>query len=294
MSYHTLQKLLVRMLFDEEFVEEVYVAPELALAGLDLTEAERSQLLGVDRRAWRHDPLRRRRTLRTLVEEFKISTTIVLAETRSLASLERFFSSRFFHNSIEERDSMGLAFAEFLLDAFRRREWKAPQIPDVVRLEAAIAGCRRALAREGTLAGELLATISDRTRVRLAPGYDVAGFQANVIAAIQRVEQYLFELSLMPAMALCDDAPRLPSLPEIDAQKKVYLLFRPGAGGISITNLDKSDFLVLYETKRAVEIRSLLSRFAPARARQAQDILAEWLENGALMIDNENSHVGAR
>jgi hypothetical protein len=276
------------MFFDEDFVEEVYAAPERALAGLDLTEAERGQLLVVDRRAWRHDPLRRRRTLRALVEEFKVSTTIILAETRSLASLERFFSSRFFHNSIEERGSMGLAFAEFLLDGSRRAEWKAPQIADVVRLEAAIAGCRRTLAREGTLAGDLPATIGDRTRVRLAPGHDVAGFQANVIATIQRVEQYLFELSLMPAMALCDDAPRLPALPEVDEQKKVYLLFSPGAAGISITDLDKPDFLVLYETKRAVEIRSLLSRLAPARARQAQDILAEWLENGALTIAGEN------
>jgi hypothetical protein len=288
MSHHTLQKLMVRMLFDEEFVEEVYAAPGRALGGLDLTEAERSQLLGVDRRAWRQDPLRRRRTLRTLAEEFKVSTTIILAETRLLASLERFFSSRFFHGSVEERASMGLAFAEFLLDGFRRGEWKTPQIADVVRLEAAIAGCRRALAREGTLAGDLPATVSDRGRVRLAPGYDVAGFQANVIATIQRVEQYLFELSLMPAMALCDDAPRLPALPEVAEQKKVYLLFSPGAAGISITNIDKSDFLVLYETKRAVEIRSLLSRLAPARARQAQDILAEWLENGALTITNEN------
>jgi hypothetical protein len=288
MSHHTLQKLLVRMLFDEEFVEAVYAAPEQALAGLDLTDAERSQLLGVDRRAWRYDPLRRRRTLRTLVDEFKVSTTIILAETRSLASLERFFSSRFFHGSIEERASMGLAFAEFLLDGTRRGDWKAPQIADVVRLEAAIAGCRRTLAREGTLAGDLPATISDLARVKLAPGHDVASFQSNIIATIQRVEQYLFELSLMPAMALCDDAPRLPALPEVDERKKVYLLFSPGAAGISITNLDKSDFLVLYETKRAVEIRNLLSRPAPARARQAQNILAEWLENGALMIANEN------
>ena len=49
MSHHTLQKLMVRMLFDEEFVEDVYAAPGRALAGLDLTEVERSQLLGVDR-----------------------------------------------------------------------------------------------------------------------------------------------------------------------------------------------------------------------------------------------------
>src|SRR5262249_60232618 len=159
---------MVRMLFDGEFVEEVYAAPGRAFGGLDLTEAERGQLLGVDRRAWRHDPLRRRRTLRTLAEEFKVSTTIILAETRLLASLERFFSSRFFHGSVRERRSLGLAFAEFLLDGFRRGEWKTPQIAGVVRLEGAIAACRRALAREGAIAGGLPAAGSATGGRRLA------------------------------------------------------------------------------------------------------------------------------
>src|SRR5262245_1605552 len=123
MSHHTLQKLMVRMLFDEELVEAVYSAPEQAFSGLDLTDAERHQLLSVDRRAWRADLLRRRRTLRILVEEFKISTTIILAETRSLASLERFFSSPFWRRSVEDRGSMALSFVEFLLDGSRRGEW---------------------------------------------------------------------------------------------------------------------------------------------------------------------------
>jgi hypothetical protein len=287
MSHHTLQKLLVRMLFDEEFVTAVYADPAQTLANLDLTDAERAQLLSVDRRAWRHDPLRRRRTLRTLVEEYKVSTTLVLAETRSLASLEQFFSSSFFHGAVQNRGSQGLAFSEFLLDGCWRGAWQAPQIPDIVRLEATIAACRRALEREGEYqAGELPATISDRTRVKLAPGYGVASFQANVIETIQHVERYLFELSLMPAMALCDDAPRLTGLPEVEQQKKVYLLFSPGAAGISLTQLDKSAFVILYETRRAVEIKSLLARPGATKdkAMRTQAILSEWLEQGALMI----------
>src|SRR5262249_48625898 len=133
MSHHTLQNLMVRMLFDESFIEEIYTDPDGSLTGLGLTEAERNQLLGVDRRAWRYDALRRKRTLRTLVEEFKISTTIVLSETRSLASLECFFSSPFFHAAIKERGSLGMAFSEFLLDGCKRGAWKAPQIDDIVR-----------------------------------------------------------------------------------------------------------------------------------------------------------------
>src|ERR1051325_179917 len=161
MSYHTLQNVLVRMLFDEELVETVYRDSAQAFKELDLTDAERGQLLSVDHRAWRTDLLRRRRTLRTLVEEYKISTTIVLSETRSLASLERFFSSPFFHTAIQERGSMGLAFSEFLLDGHQRGEWRAPQIPDVVRLEASIAGCRRTLEREGEYQASELLVIND-------------------------------------------------------------------------------------------------------------------------------------
>ena len=182
---------------------------------------------------------------------------------------------------------MGLAFSEFLLDGHRRGTWPSPQLPDLVRLEATIAACRRALECEGEYqAGELPATISDQTRVKLAPGYSVASFQAKVIETIQHIEQYLFELSLMPAMALCDDAPRLTGLPEVDQQKKVYLLFSPGAAGISLTQLDKSTFVILAETKRAVQIRSLLARPGATKEKsmRTQAILSEWLENGALMM----------
>ncbi|HQR32675.1 MAG TPA: hypothetical protein PLK30_08060 [Blastocatellia bacterium] len=286
MSHHTLQKLVARMLFDEEFTTSVYANAEHALKGVDLTSQERDQLLRVDRRAWRHDALRKRRMLRTLAEEFKISTTIILAETRSLASLEAYFSSRFFHSTIQDRGSLARGFAEFLLDGCQRGAWTAPQISDVVRLESVMAVCRRSLAREGKHeVEELPSTISDRSRIRLAPGHDVASFQSNVIPTIQHVEKYLFELSLMPAMALCEDSPKLTGLPEVDGQRKVYFLFHPSATGISMTDLDKTSYLVLYDTKRAVEIRSLLSRHAAKpNATPPQEILSEWLENGALTL----------
>lgn len=286
MSHHTLQKLVVRMLFDEEFAGSVYTNADQTLDGFDLTPLERDQLIAVDRRAWRHDAHRKRRTLRTLAEEFKISTTIILAETRSLASLEAFFSSRFFHSAIQDRGSLGRGFAEFLLDGCQRGAWQALQIPDVVRLESVMAGCRRSLAREGRYQAEAVpATINDRARLRLAPGHDVASFQGNVIKTIQHVERYLFELSLMPAMALCDDAPKLIGLPEVDAQQKVYFLFSPSATGISMTDLDKAAYLVLYDAKRPVEIRSLLTRHkAKPNAKSTQEILSEWLDGGALML----------
>lgn len=286
MSYHRLQKLMTRMLYDQAFTDQVYADSSQALAGFDLTEAERAQLLNVDRRAWRHDALRQRRTLRTLAEEFKISTTIILAETRSLASLEAYFSSRFFHSAIQDRGSLARGFAEFLLDGCQNGAWQTPQIADIVRLENVMVGCRRSLAREGSGESvELPSTINPLARVKLAAGHDVAGFQGNVIETIQHVEKYLFELSLMPAMALCDDAPKLSGLPPVDSQRKVYFLFHPTAAGISMTNLDKGAYLVLYDAKRPIEIRSLLARHpAKPNVRSSEEILLEWLEDGALRL----------
>ncbi|MFN0109706.1 MAG: hypothetical protein ACKVZH_12705 [Blastocatellia bacterium] len=286
MSYHTLQKLTVRMLFDEAFAEQVYGDSQQTLAGLDLTEAEREQLLNVDRRAWRHDALRQRRTLRTLAEEFKISTTIILAETRSLASLEAFFSSRFFHSAIQDRGSLARNFAEFLLDGCQSGAWQSPQITDVVRLENVMVGCRRALAREGNEEpAELPPTIDPRAYIKLGAGHDVASFQGNVIATIQHVEKYLFELSLMPAMALCDDAPRLPDLPPVNAQQKAYFLFYPNGNSISMFDLDKASYLVLYDTRRRIQIPQLVARHPEkGNARPATEIVLAWLEEGSLRL----------
>ena len=286
MSHHTLQKLTVRMLYDEAFAAAVYDDAN-ALAGLDLTDAERAQLLTVDRRAWRHDALRQRRTLRTLAEEYKIATTIVLAETRSLAALERFFASDVFHRAIQQRGSLAMAFAEFLLDGCHHQKWTAEQLPDVIRLEKTFAACRRSLEREADASSQdLPQTINDRARVKLAPGCEVAAFEANVIATVQHVEKYLFELSLMPAMALCDDAPRLTGLPPVARPEKVWLLFSPGATGITLTELDKATYQVLNETRQPIVIRNLIARPGATKAasKQAQEVLSEWLESGVLTL----------
>ncbi len=282
MSYHALQRLSVRLLFDPAFVKRLYSAPDSVLKGLDLTESERAQLLSVDKRAWGYDALRRKRTLRTLVEEFKVSSTMVLAQTRSMASLEAFFSSDKFHSSVEQRGSMALSFAAFLADM---QSAMIPQFADVLRLETTTARCRRSLQAASDEPTETPLTVSDTTRVQLAPGNDVGRFQGRVIETIQRVEQYLFEVSLMPAVALCDDAPRLEGLPDVDT-KKIHLLFTPGAAGITLVNIDKYDYLVLYEARKPVTIRELLQRAKKAgvSAQRGQCIVSNALEERTLIL----------
>ncbi|MCS6885676.1 MAG: hypothetical protein RMM17_04900 [Acidobacteriota bacterium] len=281
----------MRLLYDPGFVEMLYSDPDSVLSNSDLTAEEKTELLAIDKRVWRHDPLRRRRTLRTLCEEFKASSTIALAETRSLAALEAFFSSDRFHSSIEQRGSMALAFADFLSDLFTRGDVKAEQFTDVLRLEQTMAKCRR---HRPVKHLPLPSKIQDSLTLQLAPGTDVGRFQANVIATIQIVEKYLFEVGLMPAVALCEDAPRLEGLPPVE-KKNIYLLFRPGTNGITLVNIDKYDYLLLYEARKSLTVRDLLRRVVQAglTLRHAEKLLIEALEEGTLLLSPfiyERSH----
>lgn len=286
MSYHTLQHLVVRMLFDPAFVNSVYQNPEQALADLNLSEQEKKQLLSIDPRAWNHDPLRRLRTMRTLVEEFKVSATLVLSETRRLSFLENFFSSKIFHKFIQDRKSMALAFAEYLSNAFAKGELTTPQLNDVLRLETLMARCRRELTNKIRIPA-LPEKLNENLRVRLIPGADVGAFQANTVETIQAVEKYLFEVSLMPAMVLCDDAPRLENLPKVEQKKKVYLLCLPAANGVSLVDIDRLDYLVLIEARTTLTIQQIVERSLASGVTRtkAQEIIATALEEETLYLN---------
>lgn len=285
MSYHTLQHLTVRMLFDEAFVTSVYEDPNKALFGLDLSDQEKQQLLAIDKRAWNYDPLRRLRTMRTLVEEFKVSTTLVLSETRRLAFLDSFFSSQAFHNAIQQRKSMVLAFSQYLSDAIKQTDLKTPQLPDILRLETLMVRCRRDLS-EQVCPPALPDVLKESLRVRLVPGNDVGAFQANTVLTIQKVEKYLFEIGLMPAMMICEDAPRLVDLPAVETKKKIYLLCTPIAKGISLVNIEREDYLVLMEGRATLTIGQMIERakVSGVTKAKAQKIIANALEEQTLYI----------
>jgi hypothetical protein len=273
MGHQELQRTLVRMLYDDSFVAAVHAAPERALGNAGLDEGERAELLAVDRRAFSTDPLRRRRTLRILADEYKISSTLALAETRSLAWLEGYFSSEHFHAAVRERRAIALAYGDFLLDACERGSLRTPQIAGVVRLESAMARCRR------DAVAPIAAAPGPAARVRLAPGHAVLALEANAIATVQTVEQYLFEIGLMPAVALCDDAPRPGALPPVSAEQ-AYLLLASEGRDVSLAALDADTYEMLrhFDRPRAVEeVATLLAarRVPVAAVRAAVEAFVE-------------------
>jgi hypothetical protein len=219
------QRHLVRMYFDPDFARAAQERPDEVLA--ELPEALRRQLAAVDLRALRLDRLRRRRALRTLADEWKGTTTWLLAATGQLALLDAFFSSAEFHASVLERGSMPMAFAAYLGRLIVERGMDVPHLPGVLAIETAVARARRedellarrrAAARPGAaeagVPGGALPVASigaptEEPHLARALGVLPLVIEAGALAALHAAEQYLFEVGLMPAVALCDDAPTL-------------------------------------------------------------------------------------
>jgi hypothetical protein len=231
---HALERVIVRMLYDPSFADAVCRDPAHALPGLGLGEREHAWLGALDPRAFGHDPLRGRRTLRALCEELPASSAIAVNETRSVAFLDHFFASEPFHRAVQERGSLVAAFADYLACAHLR----TTQLPDVIRLEARLAVCRRALeAAGGRDYRPPPIPIGGPSRVARAPGVDVATCSRDALAAVQAAERFLFEARLVPILALADDAPRL-ELPAPAGGEPVSLGLVPTESGISLVELE--------------------------------------------------------
>ncbi len=260
MSHAALQRALVIALHDPGFVEAMHADPAAVLGPLGVEPAERAQLLAVDRRAFRTDPLRARRVLRVLAEELKISTTLALWETRSAAFADGFFASPQFRTAVAERTALAPAYGAYLAAAPLR----TPQLADVVRLETLMARCRRAT--------------QPRPGVALAPGVATDRFDASVLPTVRIVEGFLFEVGLMPQLAWCADGPQLPSLPAVGRGTVCLLLTPSESGGVGIAEIDDDLHRVLaaLETPTADVAKTLAAvGFPAARVKGLVASLAE-------------------
>lgn len=165
MSARELQRVAVRMLYDEPFLDRVYEDVGAATADCDLADDERAWLCAPDRRAWRVDPLRRSRSLAALVEEFAVSVALFVRTNReATARLDSFFSSAAFHGGMQQGASLAQIFADWFVDQTIYR--------DTVRLEAALARVRRAH-EAGLTAPTSAAEVHPEATVRIATGVEV-------------------------------------------------------------------------------------------------------------------------
>ncbi len=152
MSRLTLQRIMVRMLFDPAYATRVVEQPRDALAGEDLTEEERSWLGRPDPRAWRTDPERPLRTLTVLLQEFPAAAALVVAAAGA-EPLRAFFASPGFHKVITRRGSAAMAFGDYLVELASGESIGDPRIAPLALLEAAIARLRRSYRGDEWAAG---------------------------------------------------------------------------------------------------------------------------------------------
>jgi hypothetical protein len=143
MSYHQLQRVVVRMLYDPAFVAQVFANPATALRDEDLTDQERRWLVAADQRAYAVDPLRRASTLTALIEEFPVSVQHLVQQTGQPELLEAFFSSTHFHTCIQQRGSLAMAFSEYVLSAALQYHSPGFALSPLVQVEMAMARLRR-------------------------------------------------------------------------------------------------------------------------------------------------------
>jgi hypothetical protein len=282
------QRVVVRMLFDPAFTARVYEDPERALAGIDVDSVLVRQLLENDRRLWNADRLRRSRALKILMDEFKVTTTLALNECRRVAFLDAFFGSEFFHRAVQRRDYMALAFVAYLEDAASAGRLRSRHFLAALRLESAMARSRRELrdarrGRDRALAPVAPGRAGERWLAK--PGVRSVFVPGGTIALVHRIEKHLFELSQVPALALCDDAPRPEPLPDLSEDAPQAFLLEPEPGGkVNLSEVPATFARIVEACARPVDAAALAAAVKQhgVAAEDAPDLAAQLLAAGVL------------
>ncbi|MFN3202596.1 MAG: hypothetical protein ACE366_29665 [Bradymonadia bacterium] len=156
-THVTLQRVVVRMLYDRPFAEAVFADPQTALQGplcsVQLPEEAVGWLTAIDRRAFTTDPLRRTRSLTALLDEYPVAGAWVISARGASggilggAALDSFFSSPAFHRCIQHRGVLALAFGTWLRLWSPLEGAEGTALRALVDLELAFARLRRAQPR---------------------------------------------------------------------------------------------------------------------------------------------------
>ena len=236
-----------------------------------------------DRRLWNADPLRRSRALKVLLEEFKVTSTLALALSGKLAMLEAFFASTAFHEAVQRRGYMALAFADYLADDLAGRGPDAVHARAVLALEAAMARSRRmarqaARGRDPSLNG---ASRGTGDRMVVAIGRVAVRAPEGTVATVQHVERWLFEAALVPALALCEDAPRPEPLPALGPDFEHWLVEPADSDDVEVATLGPEWFPVVDACARPrarSELESVVGSDGWERAASLLDagVLRRW------------------
>ena len=114
MSASALQKVIVSMLFDEHFRQKIYDQDPMISHEFSLSHEELLYLQKVDIRRWGIDTKRKDRMLEGILLFAHVSVSLWVEAGGSIHHLLDFFSSKTFHQSIQNRDFVAIAFLQWL------------------------------------------------------------------------------------------------------------------------------------------------------------------------------------
>lgn len=249
MSPASLQKMVVRMLFDPALVAQVYGGDPVD--GLDASG--RAMLTRPDRRAWGTDPYRRTRALTALLDEFPAS-----AAQAGVSKLDAFFSSPSFHQLCEDRGSMALSFGQWIEDL----------AGPVARLERALAKIRRPQPLHSTGVG-------------LAPTAAVIALPAGTLDQYQALRA---QLGPHPVEVLAQGKARPVALP--NSAQVQHLLIQAGTDGdiaLTTTNESLAELLLASNPARSREDLEAVAQSLGASEEEAAEIITDLLQEGLLV-----------
>jgi hypothetical protein len=260
MSPQVLQRVVVRMLYDPAFQEEVYRDAERALAGLELAPEERRWLVEPDPRAYRTDPLRRARSLKGLLEEYPASAALAAAELGAVQALEAFFSAPEFHACIQERGSLAASFGLYLEGRFEDR-----RVAPLARLERAIAAVRRAPDPVRSVGIERLLNLPQHAEVLKAP--------AGTLELYQAIRARLASVSADLVAALLHEKFRLRGVPRLrEAEAQSLLVLRSPQGEVGVEEIPPALAGLLQAARPPRRVEALLEEARRLGAEPGEDL----------------------
>jgi len=212
-----LQRVVVRMLFDTGFRDQVYADPEAALHGVPLTAAERQWVVTPPPQAYGTDPYRQSRALSGLLEEYPVAGALAVRGPQGIARLQRFFASTAFHDCIQQRGSMAEAFGSYLQSAAFA---ETPSVAPMALVEAGSVQVRRA--PHGSLAPA--SPCAEDTRLGVAPWVALLAVPPTTLDRYSQVLQRLRQHGPVLLDAILDIAYRLPAGPRVQGAASAWIL----------------------------------------------------------------------
>ena len=283
MSAVALQRVVVRMMYDATFRQRVYADPQRALRDVPLTPQERQWLVTPKSSAYGADAYRSGRALSGLLEEFPVAGALAVRLPRGIQRLQQFFASQVFHQCVQERGSMAMAFGCYLGSAAFRSRHTPSEIDHIATVETGIACVRRA----APVPDSSPASITDDTPLRLAPWVELIQVHPDTLARyrtlLTRLRQYRGGL----VEAVLDTTYALPPGAAVRGKATAWALISqiPGSDGPSLESStdDLGRLLTTVKTPMRWGDVSKMVENMGCEPQEAQEVISGLVEDRILI-----------